>query len=520
MRKKVLAFISLTLVCSILALAGCSNSARPGDGDSKDGENTAPEKSSLTVAVNAGPVDLDPHGTTDQNTYDVRYQIYEALVYVDATGKVCPLLATDWTWETDTSLLLTLREGVKFQNGSDFDAEDVMYSLRRAADSAYAGTYLENVDLEASGITDDGKVKLVLTQPVSALVSRLALVMMVDKETWEEASEEKMLAEPVGTGAYKLKQYISGDRLEFDANESYWDGKPYFDTLTMRIISESASRALEIEAGTVDVALQIQAADLAILEADEEITMNTTPSYMITYLGFDCTKEPYNNTLVRQAMSYALDREAICSLVYENLAMPANAGRLSEVYWGFAGDQITNYSHNPEKAKSLLTEAGYSDGFEMTLLVSEAEQDELDMSEIIQSQLGEVGITVNIDVMENAAYLNTIVDGGFDAFLCNSTGSSSDPGEATKSFISTRPTWSNTTRYYNDELTAMIEEGQQMVDEGQKLAHFTEVQRIISDECPWVFLVHNCTTFATRNEIKGLNAYPSSAHFFKEAYIG
>lgn len=520
MRKKRSGCMALLLAGMILLLTACGGDTT-GTGNTTETDDTGgtAAKDTLVVAVNAGPVDLDPHGTTDQNTYDVRYQIYEGLIYVDAAGDIQPQLATDWEWEDDTTLLLTLRQGVTFQNGSTFDAEDVFYSLERARESSYTSAYIEEVDLEASEITEDGNVRLVLTVPQSAFLSRLDRVMMIDKETWEENGEEAMLKNPVGTGAYMLTNWVSDDRVEFDAYPGYWGGEPYFKHLMFRIIPESASRALEIEAGTVDVSLTVQAADIGVLEANEDISIYTIPSYMITYLGFDCTKAPYDNVKVRQALSYALDRQTICDLVYESLATPADAGRLSEVYWGYAGDELPHYTYDPEKARELLAEAGYADGFDMSLMVSESEQDQIDMSEIIQNQLGEVGIRVTIDVTENATYLDTIVEGGFDAFLCNSTGSSPDPGEATKSFISTRPTWSNTTRYFNDELTALIQQGQQTIDETAKREIFVEVQEIINTECPWVFLVHNSSSFAARSEIQGLNIYPSYAHFFKEAYM-
>lgn len=528
--KRLLALV-LVLTLVLCLFTGCRQSQESADSGTQTAANgtekgtKAPDntgksgKDTLVVAVNSGPADLDPHGSTDQNTYDVRYQIYEALVYVDAAGDVCPQLATDLTWEDPYTLLLTLRKDVKFSNGSDFTAEDVMYSLRRAANSSFASSYLEYVDLDASTITDDGNVRLVVTQPVGALTSRLALVMMIDKETWESNGEEYMLEHPVGTGAYTLVEWVDGDRLDFTANENYWGGAPYFKNLTMRIISESASRALEIEAGTVDVSLQVQSADLSVLESNSDVQLNISPAYMITYLGYDCSIAPYNDVRVRQALSYALDRTAICDLVYGELATPATVGRLSEVYWGYAGDVLPHVEQNVEKAKELLTDAGYADGFTMKLLVSEAEQDQMDMSELIQNQLGAIGVSVEIEVMENATYLDTIVEGGFEAFLCNSSGSSADPGEAFKSFISTRPTWSNTTRYINEDLTNMIIEGQQMVDETEKYEQFLEIQRIVAEECPWVFIAHNCTAFATRTDIQGLHVYPSYAHFFKEAYM-
>ena len=152
MRKKRSGCMALLLAGMILLLTACGGDTT-GTGDTTETDDTGgtAAKDTLVVAVNAGPVDLDPHGTTDQNTYDVRYQIYEGLIYVDAAGDIQPQLATDWEWEDDTTLLLTLRQGVTFQNGSTFDAEDVFYSLERARESSSATTAWNLTHIRATG---------------------------------------------------------------------------------------------------------------------------------------------------------------------------------------------------------------------------------------------------------------------------------------------------------------------------------------------------------------------------------
>jgi peptide/nickel transport system substrate-binding protein len=513
MKKTKSLLLSLILVL-VLTIVGCSGST----GTKTEGTAVS-TKDTLIVATNAGPVDLDPHGTNDQNTYDVRFQIYEPLVSIGVEGNIEPCLATEWEWVDNNTINFTLRDGVKFHNGNDLTAEDVVYSIQRASTSPFTSSDLVNVIIDECKALEDGRVQFKLEVPVGALLTRIAKITIIDKETWEETPEEELLEKPIGTGPFKFVKWFEGDRIEFEAFEDYWGGQPAFKYLTLRIIPESAARALEIEAGTVDISTAVQASDVEILEANEDVKIYSSPSYMITYMGFDANVEPYNNVLVRQALSYAIDREAICENVYAGLAVPASYGRLSPVYRGYTEDGVSYYEYNPEKAKQLLAEAGYPNGFEATLALSEAEQDQIDMSEIIQNQLGQVGIKVKIDIIENATFLNMIVDGGFDMFLLNSTGSGGDAGEALKSFIATRPTWSNTTRYYNDYLTALIEKGQQTIDETQKSQIFTEAQQIISQECPWIFLVHNTTTFAARKNIGGLVAYPTRYHYFKQAYL-
>ena len=482
-----------------------------------DAGKANPAKETLIVATNAGPVDLDPHGTNDQNTNDVRYQIYEPLVNIDVDGKVLPGLATAWKWIDDTTIDFTIREGVKFHNGKKLKPEDVLYSFKRALTNEFTSSYLANIMLDRSSVLKDGKVELKLKVPVSALLSRLSRVMIINEETWTQVPEKELLSNPVGTGPYKFTKWVEGDRLEFDAFPDYWGGAAPFKKLVMRIIPEAASRALEIEAGSVDVALSIQASNVEILEKSKDIKLYSTPCYMITYMGFDANVAPYNKKEVRQALSYALNREAIAKTVYSGLGTPALFGRMSEVYWGYTESGMTKYPYNPGKAKELLAKAGYPNGFSMNLSLSEAEKDQIDMSEIIQSQLKNVGIKVKIDIIENATFLNTIVNGGFDTFLLNSVGYSADPGEALKSFIASRPTWSNTTRYKNDKLTALIEKGQATIKEDAKFAIFKEAQQIIADELPWIFLIHNRVAFATRSSVGGIKAYPSRILFFKEA---
>lgn len=517
MSKKVMMFVALLAVLSIMLVA-CGDGTQKET--SKEPVSTGAEnvKDTLVVATNAGPADLDPHGTNDQNSNDVRFQIYEALVGVDVDGSIVPRLATEWEWVDDTTIKFTLRDGVKFQDGSLLTADDVLFSLKRASEGDFTASWLTDVLMDKMEALDEKTIQLKLNVPVGALLSRLSNVMIVSKAAWESKTESEMLKNPMGTGPYKLVEWFQGDRLEFVAHEDYWGEPVAFPKLVMRIIPESSARALEIEAGTVDVSLVVQAADIGTLERDENISIVTNPSYMITYLGFDCSKAPYDNVKVRQALSYSIDKGAIAENVYSGLGSPALHGRLSEVYWGYNKD-VASYEYNPEKAKELLAEAGYPDGFDMTLALSEAEQDQIDMSEIIKNQLAQVGVNVKLEIMENATFLDMIVNGPFDAFLLNSVGNSADPGEALKSFLEDRPTWSNTTRYYNTYLTDLIKNGQQTIDEDDKLDIFKEAQEIIAEECPWVFLIHNTTTFAVRENIVGMKAYPYRVHMFKEAKL-
>jgi len=514
--KKKINLLTVIFILLIVVLCGCSNN---GGVNTNSGHDTGLLKEKLIVATNAGPVDLDPHGTNDQNTYDIRYQIYEPLVSIGKKGNIEPCLATDWEWIDDCTINFTLREGVKFHNGNDLIPEDIFFSLRRASDSSFTSTSLTNIAIDESSIIEPNKIQLKLEEPVGSLLSRLSKVVIISKKAWDEIPEDELLEKPIGTGPYAFNKWIQGDRLEFDAFGDYWGGAPAFKQLIMRIIPESAARALEIEAGTVDVYTAVQASDVEIIEANKDVILYSEPSDMITYMGFDANVTPYNNVLVRQALSYAVDREAICKIVYSGLAIPADFGMLSPVYPYYTEEGVLSYGYNPEKAKELLVEAGYPDGFDVTLALSEAEQDQIDMSEIIQSQLGDVGINVKIEIIENATFLNMIVDGGFDMFLLNCTGSGGDAGEALKSFIATMPTWSNTTRYRNESLTLLIEKALKTIDEKDKTEIFKEIQQIVSIECPWIFLVHNNATIAARSNIGGIATYPTRYHFFKEAYI-
>ncbi|MDP3386529.1 MAG: ABC transporter substrate-binding protein [Eubacteriales bacterium] len=508
MNKKIIIIVSLLLVL-VMIFVGCTSKPTP----------QTPQKDTLIVATNAPPVDLDPHGTNDQNTNYVRYQIYEPLVSIGIDGSIEPGLATEWEWVDNTTINFKLREGVKFHNGKELIAEDVLFSLARAAEQSFTASNMVSVLLDQCKILDDGRIQIKLEVPQGALLSRLAQVMIFNKETWESAGQEEMLKNPVGTGPYKLTLWAQGDRLEFAAFDDYWDGPLVFKKLIMRIIPEAAARSLEIEAGTVDVALSIPDSNVEGLKANKDIKVSSDPVYKITYLGFDANVAPYDNVLVRQALTYAIDRDTITDLVYFGLATPATHGRMTTVHWGYTEDGVMNYSYDPQKAKQLLADAGYPNGFDMTLALSEAERDQIDMSEILQNQFKEVGINVKLEIIENSTFLNMIVNGGFDAFLLNSTGSSGDPGEVLRSFIADRPTWSNTTRYVNQYLTDLILEGQQTIDENKKLEIFKEAQQIISEECPWVFIVHNRYTFATRSNIGGLTAYPSTILKYKEAFI-
>lgn len=499
--KKIFALV-LTAIMTVSVLSGCG---KAGSGQSK--------KDTIVVATSSEPKSLDAHGPNDSDSTLLHHQIYDTLVKQKEDNTIAPGLAEKWEYKDDTTLTLHIRKGVKFHNGEALDASDIIYTIKRAHGSSFSNWIVSDVDLEKTKAIDENTVEIKLLKPSGAFLSQLCFLYVVDEKTVTEAGESYE-EKPVGTGPFKFVQWHRGDRIEFETNKEYWGTVPEFDKLTMRFIAESSSRAMEIESGGVDAALRIAANDIEGLEADKNVTMIRSLGYGNTFVGFNCAKEPFNNKLLRQAISYALDKEAIVQAVYNGIGSVAE-GPLSPSIWGY-NPNLKGYKQNIEKAKELLAKAGYPNGLEITLTISDS-QERVDIAEMIQNQLKQINVTVNVESMENATYLDKIINGEFQMYIL---GWSTNTGDADyglyEPFYTGRPAWSNTARYSNKEVDKLLDLGRASTEEKVRLDAYYKAQELIVDDAPWVFLYNKEETAAINSNLEGLKSSPSGRYEFCE----
>ena len=401
--KKLLS-IMLTLCMVIPMMCACSSTSSTSAESSGDQADTErPIKDEIIFAQGSDITSLDPHKGFQERAYTLTNNMYDPLLTMDANMQVAPCLATSWEWSEDQChLTMHLRQGVKFHNGEEFTSEDAAFTidLLQTEQNTFGEGYL------GCDTPDDYTIVVNFSSPMPSCVNVLTdpLVSMMPKDTYE-ADPEGFATNPVGTGPYKLKDYSTGDYYTLECFDEYWGEPAKTQYITMKIVPESGQRVTLLQTGEIDVAYDIPYNSVSTVQSADDLQLLQTPSVKIIMLYLDCKDDqPWKDPKVRQAIAYAIDKESIVQAVTYGYGTPTYdimPSNLTDYR------PITDYSYDVEKAKQLMAEAGYADGFAMACWCNSA-QANTELATILQNQLKEIGITLNIDIQDD----NTITARG------------------------------------------------------------------------------------------------------------
>jgi peptide/nickel transport system substrate-binding protein len=518
----------LCLVVAILALsllAACSSAPTPealpaatSEAQAEPAEPAEPAQpaepeqtgsSQLIISETADISTLDPKyrkGREDQNALRL---MFDSLFHRDDNMQIIPWLAESVENPDELTWRFHLREDVKFHNGNDFKANDVKFTLDRLMEEDSVWTNRDYVD--RIEIVDDYTVDVITQSPYAAFMTNVVLWHMTDEEYFNEVGEEGFLRNPVGTGPYKFVEWVQAEQVVFEANEDYWRGAPKTKTVIFKPIPEAATRIAALETGGVDIIVNVPPE--YINQVGRGVEIATIPGTRAFFLGLNVNVEPFDDVRVRQALNYAVDVDSIIEFVLNGLARRIDNPLLPEAF-GYTPTPV--YRYDPEKAISLLTEAGYPDGFEMTI---DANPTLKEIAEVIAGQLSEVGITANIEIMENAAFVAKYEPGYSQAYLSSWGNSEADAdGILSKQFYSKRygcdlvaysypdpdsgygdeAKGCYYTGYGNSEVDEAVEEGKTNVDSDARKAAYAKAINIIVEEAPWVYLYNPSEIYAHR----------------------
>lgn len=514
MKRKLMA-IAAVLTAAMVVLTGCGG----GGGSSEGGGETTGAKTELVVAQGADAKSLDPHGTNDQPSSRVMRQIYETLVDQTEEMELIPGLAEEWSQIDDTTFEFKLKQGVMFHNGEEFKASDVKFTLLRALESPNVGHIVEAIDPAKIVVVDDYTVQIGTKEPFAPLLAHLAHTgaSILNEKAVTEAGDDYG-QNPVGTGPFKIESWTNGDNIVLVRNDEYHKDPAKLTKITFRAIPEDTNRAIELETGAVDIVYDVSPNDLARVEENPDLTLIRDLSLSTGYIGFNCAKEPFNNVKVRQAINMALDTEAIVNTVYKGLGSPAD-GPLTPQVWA-ANRELEQYGYDVEAAKALLAEAGYPEGFSTTIWTNENPQ-RMQMAEIAQNQLAAIGINTEVKVMEWGAYLDGTANGEHDMFILGWVTVTGDPdyGLFPLFHSSTFGDAGNRTFYSNPKVDELLEKGRFSTDPAEREAAYKEVQQIVRDEAPWVFMIFNENASATGANVKGFKQHPAGHYRLYPVYF-
>ncbi|SFI26600.1 peptide/nickel transport system substrate-binding protein [Tindallia magadiensis] len=494
-RKNVL-LIAVLLMFVVLA-TGCGDEA---------------SANTLVVAQGADADTLDPHGTNDQPSSRVMKQIYETLVSQNEDMELTPGLAEEWEQIDELTFEFKLREGVLFHNGEELKASDVEFTLLRALDSANVGHIVGEIDPDGFEIVDDYTIRISTKEPFAPLLAHLAHTgtSILNQAAVEEFGDDYG-ENPVGTGPYRFDKWTRGSEIHLERFEDYHGDNAKMERITFRNIQEDGNRTIELETGEIHIAYDILPTDISRIEGNDELMLARDLNFSTVYLGFNAKKEPFDDVRVRQAINYAINVESIINTVMEGSGEVAT-GPIGPMVWA-ANDELEPYGFDVAKAQELMNEAGLEDGFSTTIWTND-NQLRQDIAVIAQSQLAEIGIEVDIQVLEWGAYLEGTANGEHDMFILGWVTVTGDPDYGLYALFHSEQFGAagNRTFYANERVDELLDVARRSVDPDVRETAYREVQEIVRDEAPWLFLNTGEDRTGLRANVKGFRNHPAGHH--------
>lgn len=494
---------SLIIILSItLFISGCS----PGNQTNEQAEGSAEsskEGGTLVYARITDSTKLDPHFITDIPSSQFVYnKVFETLIDLDKDLNLQPLLATEWELINDTTWEFKLREDVFFQDGSPFNADVVKMNFERILTvSPHASDYQMIKEVE---VIDDHTFQLKLEYPFAPILSLLASykTSMISPKVLESLDEGEELQNPIGTGPFVFKSRTQGENFILNKNEDYWGERAKVDQFIFKIIPEDSTRIGMLETGEADIAEPIPVTEMDRIESHPDLEIFRGEAVSTQYLGFNVQKEPFNNVKVRQAISHAIEREAILKGVFKNVGNIVNTTMSPKVFGH--NPNIKGYEYNINKAKELLKEAGYQDGFKTTLWVRDRKED-INLGEVIQSQLQGIGIEVEVKVLEFGAVEEAKANGEAEFFIetgVDVTGDG-DYNQYRNFHSDSQGIGGNFFFYSNPKVDKLIEEARAESNEEKRKELYAKAQEIEMKEALLVPIRTTEVLGAKRKDVKG-----------------
>ena len=480
-------------------------------------------KDRLIVADQYDVTSMDPIGHNDVPSARCCIAVYDTLIFRDNDGKVIPGLAESWEFPSPTEFKFVLRKGVKFHNGDELKASDARFTFMRATTDkgAKIKTYSQNIaDVK---ILDDYSFVIVLKRPDYSFFNSLT-------HNWASILSEKATKAagdsygtpafgPVGTGPFKFVKWEKNNKYILERFEDFWGKKPAFKYLEVRAIPEPTNRTIELETKGVDIAYPIIGNDINRIRDNEQLTLYKEPQSSTTYLGFNCTKAPFTDVRVRKAIHAALDTTLIHKAVWERLAkvgmVPTTIVPIAITY--SIGKEVPEHKQDLELAKKLLAEAGFPKGFKCEIWTNERKE-RIDMAQIIQAELEEIGVKAEIKVLEWGAYLNGLQEQKHDMFILGWTTSVPDPNFAISGLLETAA-GSNYTFSSDPKLDELLAKGRETPDGPERAEIYKQAQQEVNDFCPMVLLHNDESVVGSQKYLKGFVPSNTERHSFRDVYF-
>lgn len=505
----------------------------------------AAQAKTLVYCSEGSPEGWNPMLFTTGTTFDANRPIYQQLVtFKQGTTEVEPMLATSWDISPDgKTYTFHLRHGVKWQSNKyfkptrDFDADDVLFSFDRQwkSDSPYhkvsGGNYPYFGDMSLDKLivgidkVDDYTVKFVLAKPQAPFLADLAMdfATIQSKEyadTLTKLGKQILIdQQPIGTGPFELLQYQKDAIIRYRPFKDYWGQKPELTGLVFSINTDPAVRLAKLRANECQAMAYPLVSDLPSIKADPKLVLLQQPGLNVGYLAFNNQKKPFTDLRVRMAINMAIDKAAILKAVYQGAGVPAK-NLIPPTMWGY-NDSIKPYPHDPAKAKQLLAEAGYPNGFATTLWAMPVQRpynpDAKRIAEMMQADLAKIGVRAKIVSYEWGDYIKRVEYGEHDMAELGWTGDNGDPDNfftPLASCAAARPGGGSASKWCDKQFDSIIEKAAATSDHAERIKLYQQAQVIMHQQAPFVLIAHSVTFMPLSKDVVGYKMSPLGRHDF------
>ena len=502
MKKRLTAFLLLAaLLCA--ALTGCGGgSTEQTPAEKEPSTPDAPVANEITVGIAQDLDDsLDPHKTVKAGTREVMFNVFEGLVKPTPDGDLTPAVAENYTVSEDRlTYTFTLREGVKFHNGDTVTAEDVVYSINRCAAATETGI----VQVEAFSViqniaaVDERTVTITIAEPSNEFLSYLTVAVL-------PSDYDKQDTAPIGTGPFKFVSRAAQDSMVLEKFDEYWGTPANLDKVTLKIIENADSLMMSLQSGAIDLCSHLTSTQVAQLGDDFNVAEGTMNLVQAMYLNN--AEKPFDDVRVRQALCYAVDKQAIIDIAFDGYGSPIGSS-MYPAFGKYFDDSLTNYyTKDVDKAKALLADAGYPNGFEMTITVPSNYKPHMDTAEVLVQQLVEIGVKATIQPIEWESWVSDVYVGRqFQSTVVGVDASTMTARALLERFTSTYG--KNFINYNSADYDALFQQVLSSSDDAEQTALYKQMEANLTENAANVYIQDLADLVAVRKGLEGVTFYP------------
>ena len=449
----------------------------------------------LRVGLDVDADTLDPRLTKNTSGFRLKELVFDGLVAINPDFTPAPDLAEKWTNPDEKTWVFTLRQGVKFHDGSELTASDVKFTYESVLDQAFNSPFRAfYLSVDKVDATDKNTVTFTLKAPFAPFLSYMDLAVV------PQAAVQKLGADfgtkPVGTGPFKVDRWATGDTIELSANDGFYGGRPNLDRVRVKVVPDNSGRVVGLESGDLDfVQSPVSPQDVARVQSAAKLKVDRTPAAGYTYINLNTADPILADKKVRQALSHLVNKQQIIETIYKGIGKPAN-GPIVPTMWAYPAD-VPSYDYNPDKAKALLEEAGWKAGADgirvkdsqklsLTVRTHSEDPDRKQLIQVLQSEFQKVGIDATTNTVEFPAFFQDVQDGKYQVGVIGWL-NLSDPDRATFRQFTLDGT-ANYGKYKNDQVDKLLKDARSTLDQAKAKSMYADAVKQIVDDAPYIFV--------------------------------